>query len=140
MSAMTTIRTRATYRGFSDFVSTATALFVAWREMSGDDASEQFRDSVEDATSATPEYLLFPIAVRTVMMTPDDLVEPGQPRCASKGRLVGSISNGVALVPVQRDLRCGRRPDHDGAHLLLISPAAGRELSWFYEWADPSPV
>jgi hypothetical protein len=98
----------------------------------------QFKDRVEEALEATPDYLLFPVATRTVMMTPDDLVEPGQPRCASKGRLVGSISNGVAMVPVQRDLRCGRRPNHLGAHLLFISAAAGAELSWFYEWSDDS--
>jgi hypothetical protein len=39
-------------------------------------------------------------------------------------------------VPVQRDLRCGRRPEHPGSHLLFISAAAGAELSWFYEWND----
>jgi hypothetical protein len=43
------------------------------------------------------------------------------------------------MVPVQRDLRCGRRPDHDGAHLLFISAASGPELSWFYEWSDTAP-
>jgi hypothetical protein len=104
--------------------------------MSDDADPQQFRDRVEEAVESTPAYLLFPVATRTVMMTPDDLAEPGQPRCASRGRLVGSISNGVAMVPVQRDLRCGRRPEHPGAHLLFISAAAGAELSWFYEWHD----
>jgi hypothetical protein len=99
---------------------------------------QQFRDRVDDALEATPAYLLFPVAARTVMVTPDDLAQPGQARCTSRGRLVGSISNGAAMVPVQRDLRCGRRPDHLGTHLLFISPAAGAELSWFYEWNDES--
>jgi hypothetical protein len=104
--------------------------------MTEDGEPDQLKDRVEDALEATPDYLLFPVAERTVMMTPDDLVGPGQVRCASKGRLVGAISNGVAMVPVQRDLRCGRRPNHTGAHLLFISAAAGPELSWFYEWHD----
>ncbi len=104
--------------------------------MIGDEEPQEFRDRVEEALEATPDYLMYPLAVRTVMMTPDDLVESGQPRCAAKGRLVGSISNGVAMVPVQRDLRCGRRPGHEGPHLLFISAAAGAELSWFYEWSD----
>lgn len=108
--------------------------------MSGDDVTGQFRDQVEDAAAGTPAYLLFPIARRTVMMTPDDLAMPGQQRCSSKGRLVGSISNGVAMVPVQRDLRCERRPQHLGSHLLLIARAGGPELSWFYEWSDSSPA
>ncbi|HEY5272658.1 MAG TPA: hypothetical protein VIJ34_05425, partial [Acidimicrobiales bacterium] len=59
--------------------------------------------------------------------------------CESRGRLVGSISNGVAMVPVQRDLRCGRLRDHPGAHLLFIAAAGGAELSWFYEWSDTRP-
>jgi hypothetical protein len=105
----------------------------------GTEEPERLSDRVEDAIEATPDYLLFPVATRTVMMTPDDLATPGQSRCSAKGRLVGSISNGVALVPVQRDLRCGRRPGHDGPHLLFIAPAAGAELSWFYEWSDASP-
>jgi hypothetical protein len=104
--------------------------------MSSDGDSQQFRERVDEALVATPAYLLFPVASRAVMMTPDDLSQPGQPRCDSRGRLVGSISNGVAMVPVQRDLRCGRRPDHPGAHLLFISAAGGAELSWFYEWND----
>jgi len=104
--------------------------------MTDDGDSQQFRDRVDEALEATPAYLLFPVATPTVMMTPDDLAQPGQPRCDSRGRLVGSISNGIAMVPVQRDLRCGRRPEHPGAHLLFISAAAGAELSWFYEWND----
>jgi hypothetical protein len=104
--------------------------------VSDDRDPEQFKDRVDGAIEATPAYLLYPVAARTVMMTPDDLAEPGQPRCDSRGRLVGSISNGMAMVPVQRDLRCGRRPGHPGSHLLFISEAAGAELSWFYEWND----
>jgi hypothetical protein len=104
--------------------------------MTDDVNPQQFRDRVDEALESTPAYLLFPVATRTVMMTPDDLARPGQPRCASMGRLVGSISNGVAMVPVQRDLRCGRSPAHPGAHLLFISAASGAELSWFYEWND----
>jgi len=101
--------------------------------------AEQFKDRVDEALEATPDYLLYPVAARTVMMTPDDLAQPGQSRCESRGRLVGSISNGVAMVPVQRDLRCGRLRDHPGAHLLFIAAAGGAELSWFYEWSDTRP-
>jgi hypothetical protein len=107
--------------------------------VSGEEEPGQLGDRVEDALGPTPEYLLFPVATRTVMMTPDDLVGSGQPRCASKGRLLGSISNGVSMVPVQRDLRCARRPGHEGAHLQFISAATGPEMSWVYEWSDAQP-
>jgi hypothetical protein len=103
--------------------------------MTDDGDPQRFSDRVDEVLGVTPAYLLFPVASRTMMMTPDDLAQPGQPRCGSRGRLVGSISNGVAMVPVQRDLRCGRRLEHPGPHLLFIS-AAGAELSWFYEWND----
>ena len=122
------------------FQHVAIALGGGFRSISKVTESEepqQFIDRVEEALE-TPDYLLFPVAARTVMMTPDDLVEPGEARCAARGRLVGSISNGVAMVPVQRDLRCGRRPHHLGVHLLFISAAAGTELSWFYAWSDDS--
>lgn len=104
--------------------------------MGNDDAAEQFKERVEDGAAPPPEYLTFPLAERVLLLTPDDLAEKGHVTCSSKGRLVGSISNGVAFIPVQRDLRCGRQPGHAGAHLLLISHAGSPELSWFYTWSD----
>lgn len=107
--------------------------------MSGDDGLEQLKARVDDGAPPPPEYLTFPLAERALLLTPDDLAEKGHASCPSKGRLVGSISNGIAFIPVQRDLRCGRAPGHDGAHLLLISNAGSPELSWFYSWSDGGP-
>lgn len=107
--------------------------------MSADDGLDQFKDRAEDGAEPPPAYLTFPVAERALLLTPDDLAEKGHATCPSKGRLVGSISNGVAFIPVQRDLRCGRLPGHEGAHLSLISNAGSPELSWFYSWADDIP-
>lgn len=109
---------------------------VPWRSVSNDEGMEQFRARVDDDVEVPPAYLTYPIAERALLMTPDDLAAKGHSACPSKGRLVGSISNGVALIPVQRDLRCSRRPGHDGAHLLFIANAGSPELSWFYSWND----
>lgn len=100
------------------------------------EGSEQFRERVDDDAAPPPAYLTYPIAARVLLMTPEDLAERGHSACPSKGRLVGSISNGVALIPVQRDLRCSRRPGHDGEHLLFIANAGSPELSWCYSWRD----
>ena len=104
--------------------------------MSNGDGFEDFKERVEDGAAPPPEYLTFPLAERTLLVTPDDLAEKGHASCPSKGRLVGSISNGIAFIPVQRDLRCSRVPGHEGPHLLFISNAGSPELSWFYSWHD----
>lgn len=120
-------------------MSRAVTRSLALAQMSADDGLDQFKDRVEDGAEPPPAYLTFPVAERALLLTPDDLAEKGHATCPSKGRLVGSISNGVAFIPVQRDLRCGRLPGHEGAHLLLISNAGSPELSWFYSWADDIP-
>ena len=112
--------------------------YLALTRMSGDDGLEQLKARVDDGARQPPEYLTFPLAERALLLTPEDLAEKGHASCPSKGRLVGSISNGIAFIPVQRDLRCGRVPGHDGVHLQFISNAGSPELSWFYSWGDAS--
>jgi hypothetical protein len=120
--------------------SARSPLSLALVAVSQEDGVDEFKDRVDDAAAPPPAYLTFPLAERALLLTPDDLAEKGHASCPSKGRLVGSISNGVALIPVQRDLRCGRTPGHDGDHLLLISNAGSPELSWFYSWSEASPT
>ena len=101
-----------------------------------DDELRDLRDAIDGAAVEVPGYLLLPIAERTFSLTPTDLAKPGEPRCHSKGRVVGMMSNGVAAVPVQREIRCDRRPDHGGPHVLFIGDAGSSGLSYIYEWAE----
>ena len=97
---------------------------------------DQFQERLDADVQPPPAYLTYPVAERELLLTPDDLAQKADAACPAKGRLVGSISNGVALIPVQRDLRCGRVPGHSGAHLLWVADAGSSELAWFYSWTD----
>jgi len=107
--------------------------------MADDEDHGDLRDAVDAAGAEVPGYLLLPIAERTYAMSPTDLAKPGEARCHSKGRVVGMMSNGVAAVPVQREIRCDRRPGHDGPHVLFIGDAGNSGLSYVYEWDREEP-
>jgi hypothetical protein len=100
-----------------------------------DDGLGELRDAVDAAAAEVPEYLRLPIAERTFQLTPPDLAAPRGLRCTSRGRVVGMMSDGVAAVPLQREIRCDLRPGHEGSHLLFIGTAGDSGLSYIYEWS-----
>lgn len=100
-----------------------------------DDGLGELRDAVEAAAGEVPDYLRLPIAERTYRMTPPDLAAPRALRCTSRGRVIGFMSDGVAAVPLQREIRCDLRPDHEGLHVLLIGTAGDSGISYVYEWS-----